>query len=36
MEGESGALNAENATYLTFERRAETLAAQLKDRQVII
>ena len=34
MEKESGALNAENATYLTFERRAETLAQQLKERQV--
>ena len=34
LGNESGALNAENATYLTFERRAETLASQLKDRQV--
>ena len=34
MEKESGALNAENATYLTFERRAENLAQQLKDKQV--
>ena len=34
MEKESGALNAENATYLTFERRAETLAQQLKEKQV--
>lgn len=33
MEKESGALNAENATYLTFERRAETLAQQLKEKQ---
>ena len=33
MERESGALNAENATYLTFERRAEKLAQELKDRQ---
>lgn len=33
LGNESGALNAENATYLTFERRAETLASQLKERQ---
>ena len=34
LEKEGGALNAENATYLTFERRAETMAQQLKERQV--
>lgn len=33
LEKEGGALNAENATYLTFERRAETMAQQLKERQ---